>query len=214
MATPTTDRGWPELLYRWLSAPLIVTIVGALLINLIIPRITSRSQNHQRALEVKTALVRELSSAIADVLTTGRLVATDVIPKTGGGAQAPFNNGLAGWQKEQAALGSQLQAYFRDPSLETEWRGFGSLATDLYFLSGTGVEERAVKAGRLRRGLAARRWCPQISPGDWQTLTTENGGNPDRSSAFHQAYIAADECLLSHGRDLVQRVLAAHSRGF
>jgi hypothetical protein len=214
MATEAPERSWHDLLYRWLSAPLLVTIAGALLINLIIPKITSKSQNHQRALEVKTALVRELSGAIADVLTTGRLVATDVIPKTGGTAQAPFNSGLAAWQARQAELGSQLEAYFPHTRIANDWSRYGALATDLYFLSGTGVEERAVKAEELRKGLAARRWCMHVSAQDWQTLTTENEGHPDRSSDFHRSYIAVDQCLLSHGDDLVRSVLAQDPRGF
>jgi hypothetical protein len=214
VATEASERSWHDQLYRWLSAPLLVTIAGALLINLILPRINSQSQNHKRALEVETALVRELSGSIAEVLTTGRLVATDVIPKTGGTAQAPFNKGLADWETKQAELGSQLQAYFPDARIASEWSTFGALVTDFYFLSGTGVEDRAVKAAELRTALAAGRGCAGVSEGDWKILTTENEGNPDRTADFHRAYIAVDECLLSRGNDLVRSVLAQDPSGF
>jgi hypothetical protein len=51
MSVVGTKSRWDEVVCRWLSAPLLITVVGALLINFVIPQITTNSQNHQRALD-------------------------------------------------------------------------------------------------------------------------------------------------------------------
>ncbi len=212
MADNGAHPQWHESLYRWLSAPLLVTIVGAVLINFVIPEVTKASENHQRALDVKTALVGDMSDAITKALMTGRLVATDVIPKTGSTVQGPFNAGLQAWQEQQAKIGTELEAYFPNTGISGGWRQYGEIVTNVYFLSATGVEDRATRIEQLRNALRARGWCAGVGI-DWGPLTAENERTP-RSTRFHQSYVALDGCVLGHGDDLVQAVLSRTPSGF
>jgi hypothetical protein len=204
---------WHDIAYHWLSAPLLITIVGALLINLVFPQITRKSENHRRALDVKTSLVSDMSESVARALMTARLVATDVIPKTGTKAQAPFNSGLQNWQVEQAKLGTELEAYFPGTEIGPEWKSYAEIVTDVYFLSATGVEDRKDRIARLRTALRTRRWCAAKPAINWETLDSENQRTP-RSLRFHLSYVALNSCVLARGDDLVRLVLSRSPSGF
>ena len=51
-----------------LKHPLIVLLVGALISGLLIPAFTRRWQNYQKALEIKTQLVSDLSKSIMGIV--------------------------------------------------------------------------------------------------------------------------------------------------
>ena len=213
MSVVGTKSRWDEVVYHWLSAPLLLTVVGALLINFVIPQITTNSQNHQRALEVKTSLVSDMSDAIAKSLMVARLVATDVIPKTGASAQGPFNTGLQEWQEQQAKLGTELEAYFPGSRVSGEWRQYAETVTNVYFLSATGVEDRLPLVEKLQKRLRARKWCSGNPAIDWASIRSENQRTP-RTALFHQSYIALNSCVLGRGDDLVHEVLGLTPSGF
>lgn len=213
MSVVGTKSRWDEVVYRWLSAPLLITVVGALLINFVIPQITTNSQNHQRALEVKTSLVSNMSDAIAKALMVARLVATDVIPKTGANAQGPFNTGLQEWQEQQSKLGTELEAYFPGTRISGEWRRYAETVTNVYFLSATGVEDRVALVEKLRNTLRARKWCIGNLGINWTNIRSENQRTP-RTALFHQGYVALNSCVLVRADDLVHEVLGLTPSGF
>src|SRR5437762_1263117 len=51
----------------WLSAPLLITVVGAVLAGYLIPRIAAEADNHRKARELQTSLVQDMGQAVAHV---------------------------------------------------------------------------------------------------------------------------------------------------
>jgi hypothetical protein len=210
MSLDETRPQWHEVAYRWLSAPLLITVVGAGLINFVIPEITRKSENHQRALDVKTGLVGDMSEAVARALTASRLVATDVVRD---GTTAHFNRGLQAWKEQQAKLGTELEAYFPGTGVGSEWKQYGQIVTDVYFLSGSGLEDRPRRVKRLLGALGTRGWCSAIPDSDWAAVKSENEPAP-RTPGFHQSYVRLNSCVLTRSDDLVQQVLRRTPSGF
>ena len=48
-------------IYEWLSHPLLLLLVGALVSSYLLPLLTQSWQNHQKELELKSALVSQIS---------------------------------------------------------------------------------------------------------------------------------------------------------
>src|SRR5439155_709944 len=59
---------WSSQIGPWLSNPLLVTVVAALLGSWLLPQITRQWQDHQKALEIQTGLVSDMSTAVSSAV--------------------------------------------------------------------------------------------------------------------------------------------------
>ena len=59
----------------WLANPLLVTVVAALLGSWLLPQVTRKWQDHQKALEIQTGLVSEMSESASNAVATSRFIA-------------------------------------------------------------------------------------------------------------------------------------------
>jgi hypothetical protein len=135
-------------LYRVLSAPLVVTLAGALVAGLLIPRVGARIEDHRKAREIQTSLVQDMSEAVARVAMTGQLVATRSIRKENANGTAVFDTALLTWAVDKVRIEAELRAYFSMARIEgvsvpTAWAGYGravdSLTTSAQLSFPTGV---------------------------------------------------------------------------
>jgi len=205
---------WHQNLYRWLSAPLLITVVGALLVNYFIPKITSHAQNHQRALEVKTSLVREMSESLAAAISDGRLIATDVVTKAGGNPNVVFQSGLRDWQVSSARIRSEIEAYFPKTSLGDDWADLTRALTDTYFLSASGLS-RDFRCGGITEvmrylGVRPPMCSLAVATGaiHWDVLLAG-----ERGPTFRTSYAALADRMAAAGDVLVRRLLRASPAG-
>jgi hypothetical protein len=170
-----------------LKHPLTVLLFGALISGLLIPAFTRRWQNHQKALEIKTELVSDLSKSIM-----GMVMATQ-FAHVGAKSQKPadFDKAYRNWEIESAVIGTKLQAYFPDTTIPTEWTGFSAVVTDFYALEGTDVDERC----RFAADLAKRLGVPSgyQGPQDWLAL---KNGILERKSALIRQVLKAPVSVL------------------
>ncbi len=175
---------WHETLYRWLSAPLLLTVIGALLINYLIPEITAKSQRSKEALETKASIVRDMTQATTAAVGTSRLVAMDVIKKEeveeerrNATQQAAFNEGLQSWELDSADIGSRLEAYFRktSPTVSSEWRGGSTPRPPPTSISSARPGSLTAKRGSL----ACRTTWP---PSDVRESLTQTGGRSETAT--------------------------------
>jgi hypothetical protein len=81
-----------------LRHPLTVLLVGALISGLLIPAFTRRWQNHQKALEIKTELVSELSKSIMGIIMAIQFVRVGAKSQK----QADFDQAYREWEIESA----------------------------------------------------------------------------------------------------------------
>lgn len=206
-------------LYRWLSAPLLIAVAVALLVNYVIPRIAEKSENHRRALEIKTLLVGDVSRSVAGTIVSARFVAGDVIKKESGveGQQRFYDTGLREWETKRAELQSQIDAYFPKAVSGREWRGLAAAVGDLYTLAGSGIPDRALRMERIRDYLVTHRSVREDGNIDWDALVTDRPGAPPRSKRdnhFRAVYRTVGEFLLRHTDAYVADVLDADLSGF
>jgi hypothetical protein len=150
---------WLSKLYKGLSAPLLITVVGALLAGYLIPRITSQVEDHRKAREIQTSLVQDMSEAVAPVVATGKLLATRTVQKAGEKTTtAVFNDALLEWETKRASISARLLSYFDSaPSggqnLPEAWGEYSDRVEDLYYLSTTGYDDRCVAATAVKEYL-------------------------------------------------------------
>jgi hypothetical protein len=152
--------GWLNKLSRGLSAPLLITVVGAILAGYLIPRITSQVEDHRKAREIQTALVEEMSEAVAPVIGTGQLLATRTIQKAALNTTRVFNDTLIEWETSRASIAARLRSYFAnasigEKSLPGAWEDYTSAVDNLYFLSTTQRKDRCQRTAALETYLNA-----------------------------------------------------------
>ena len=236
--------GWLNRLPRLLSAPLLITCVGALLAGILVPRIASQAENHRRALEIQASLVQDMSEAVARVVPVGQLLATRSIKKADINTTAAFNDALLQWERDRASIEARLRAYFGTANIEKAaipdaWVGYGNAVEDLYYLSTTELPfpNRCQRTSSLKRYLdpgAASPRCPQASwtgkqwgtacataSNRWDVLALCNedslkkeGEGYVRGRNYFDAYTAVSAALLRREKDLLNAVRTSTPAGF
>jgi hypothetical protein len=191
---------------KWLASPLLITVVAAVLSGLLLPYIARGWQNHQKALEVKTGLVTQMSESSSGTVATSRFLAARLIPTTAE-AQPVWNKAYRDWATESSSIGAKLQAYV---SLDTgnRWQSFGYAVTDFLSLSvrASSLEARKAQIDELRSLLPKPL---RFSPEDRAALLT-----PRASPPFQEAYRKVSLSLARWRDQLVREVLSAHMAGF
>jgi hypothetical protein len=223
--------------YSWLSAPLVVAVVTVALANYLVPTILSRSERHQKALEIKTALAQQISHAQAAVVARGQLFARGVTQKedlTSQTRQAIFDQALLEWRVNSEEISSELRAYFPGKPITDEWATYSQAVEDLYFLSSTGIKsDRCPRARRVKNlveptGSFA---CPKADPlgtncrrapsnPPWAALVTCDADEKGRQYSYARgenytnAYLTVSGEVVDKGRALTAEMLHLTPSGF
>ena len=127
-------QDWDTLLRH----PLVTLLAGAILTGLVVPRITRQWQLRQKRLEVKTALVAELSELVMRFLMAIQFVRVGAASFS----QEAFDEAYRDWEVGSAVFGTRLQAYLPTADLPAEWSRFSESVTDFYALAGTPANQR------------------------------------------------------------------------
>ena len=125
-----------------LKHPFTLLVAGAVLTGLIIPLITRNWQYRQKALEIKTALVSEISQTVMEFFMSIQFVhmrkeirkasQTPIAPEE----QAEFDQTYKVWEINSAVIGTKLQAYLRQSDIPETWTAFSEVMTRFYALEG------------------------------------------------------------------------------
>lgn len=170
-----------------LKHPLTVLLVGALVSGLLIPALTRRRQSHQKALEIKTELVSDLSKSILGMVMATQFAHLGAKSQT----QADFDQAYRDWEIESAVIGTKLQAYFPDTTIPTEWTEFSALVTAFYALEGMGETDRS----RFAADLAQKLGVHGGHQGAQGWLALKNGILEKKSALIQQVLKAAISVL-------------------
>jgi hypothetical protein len=193
-------------LAQWLGNPLVVTVVAAFLGSFLIPHLTRSWQDHQKALEIKTGLVGQMSESVSDAVATGRFIAADLV-QTGSPQQA-WNDGYRDWTTASASIGARLQAYV-GPEIGTDWRSFADVVTNFFLLSAdSDSRSRRAQVQAIARDPDLRRHAPLTGAGRAALR------GPRSTRLFRAAYEGIAEGILQREDELVQRVLDSDVSGF
>src|SRR5262249_17840742 len=114
-----------------LSSPLVVALVTAGLTVLVVPFLTREWQNHEKQLNLKTAIAIDMSRSSANAVGAGRRVGTGVVyavtadPRVNRAViQDAYNRGFGQWQVDKGRLSAELFARFSGDPVVGDWRGY------------------------------------------------------------------------------------------
>jgi hypothetical protein len=122
-----------EMLGAVAAHPLTLLLVGAALTNYLIPRLTSRWQDRQNEVQLKTALVSEISDASLDMLISVQYAEMGAASQT----TDDYDNANRRWETARMRIAARLQGYFQDEPLQAQWRALAEVISSAYALSGT-----------------------------------------------------------------------------
>jgi hypothetical protein len=149
-----------------LRHPLVILLFGALISGLLVPSITRGWQNHQKALEIKTQLVGELSKSIMEFIMAIQFARLGAESQR----QADFDKAYLGWEVQSAVIGTKLQAYFPDTTIPEEWSAFSELVTEFYALEGIAPDQRQGFMASIKGKLGASFDAGDRAQVDWGEL--------------------------------------------
>lgn len=210
-AVPSKERGaWQGGLRSWLSHPLVVAGVAALLGSLLVPSITRKWQDHQKALGIKTELVSEMSRSVSSGVANSRFIAAGLVARSSshtGAEQQAWNDLYLDWTTSSASIAAKLQAYF-GVKVATRWQQFSYALTDFVALSartGSGRQAQVAEIYDYRNELPG----VQLAQAQWRRLA-----GPPTGAGFQTAYATLSRGMLARQGQLVQLVLGSHVSSF
>lgn len=126
---------------EFVSNPMLILIVGALVTGLLVPYITNQWQNHQKELELKTDLVAEISDVVTRMILAIQFAEVGATSFT----QEDYDKSYSNFLVSSAIIGSKIRSYFPDTQLGKEWDTNSKIIEDLYALSGITNETRRLE---------------------------------------------------------------------
>jgi hypothetical protein len=116
--------------------PLGLLVAGAAVTGLLVPYITRGWQRHQKRLELKVDLLRELSEAVTRLITHAQWRDMGAKPELSPADRAEFEWRYGEWEVGTQVLQAQLEAYFPDsPDIARYWSSYCDLLRALHKLS-------------------------------------------------------------------------------
>lgn len=150
-----------------LAHPLFLLLAGAVLTGLLIPALTRRWQNRQKALELKTELIGEISESITEMVMAVQFVHLRAASMD----QQKFDEAYREWEARSAVIGTKLQAYFPSTTIPAEWTMLSEVVTDFYALEGVANEKRRSDYSlRINEKLSALLGSQYERAEDWGAL--------------------------------------------
>jgi hypothetical protein len=142
-----------------LAHPMVLLLAGGVLTGMLVPLITRRWQNRQKALELKTGLVTDLSDSVTRLLLAVQLVRSrrDLAKARGTrepaevleARQATFDEAYVAWETASATLRAKLLAYFPTSGIERDWNRLAEAVTVFYALEGQDADQQRVGMERI-----------------------------------------------------------------
>ena len=182
-----------QSLYDWLAHPLLLFILGALITNYLIPRLTRRWQDHQRELDIKIGLVERISESVTAMVMAVQFAMVGAKSQT----QEEFDQAFLDWEIKRATIGSNLRAYFPKTNIGPDWDNYSELVTDFYTL--TGIFNEPDRKHFLRKMQNYTFLSTQSI--DWDALSKRE------DPKFAESWDTLKQQILGRKDELVQRIL-------
>jgi hypothetical protein len=182
----------------YLSNPLLLLVVGAVISGLLIPYITSQWQNHEKELELKTNLVTRISESLSGVLTTAQFSAANRTE------QAEYLQAYYEWEATHSAIGSYIRAYFPNTYIGEEWDKFANATTSFFRLAAINpLQEKQQLVDQLEKYFSS---CESTI--EWDALI-----NRDNLFFYNEDYrsnwFKVKNQIISSKNNIVQNVMEA-----
>ena len=126
---PSQSRRW-----AFLSHPLVLLLIGgaftAGITNYLVPSITRNWQNHDKELELKSSLVREVNHSAFDFFESIRLIEYAGKPKT----LEPLDRAYVRWLTSTAVISAEMNTYFPNQAINDDFNAVFKTTQVIYAL--------------------------------------------------------------------------------
>lgn len=187
-----------------LRHPLFLVAATGVVSSYVIPRLTRRWQDHQKAIETRTRFATEGTETIIRFLLSVQLAERKAIQPD------QYSAAYQEWEVRRATFASQLRGQFQDSVVAAEWVSLSEAVTALYRLSGTFSEPyRSAVLTELRTFFSEP--CT-----NWECLKDYKKASESNDS--FQIYFAAwwklREAVLQKTGDLARKILTSKTTSF
>jgi hypothetical protein len=201
-----------EILEAIAKHPLTLLLVGAVITNYLIPRVTRRWQDRQQEIELKTAFVGEVSDAVLEMLISVQYAEVGATSQS----QEDYDESYRRWETARARIGARIRGYFPATGLQDRWRTLADAVTAAYALSGThDTTLRQARIGELKSTLpnAVIDWNTLADPAMKSGASTDSiKSRVEVIQAYRQAWFGLREAMLDELGVLVEAILDARLR--
>jgi hypothetical protein len=183
------------------------------------PMVARTLQNHEKSLEVRSALATDMSKSFTMAVGAGQRVASGLIygptgdrHKNAAVVQGAYNTGLGQWQVDAGRIGAQLAARYPRNAIVGEWRRYRLAVTRFYRLSAAlPAGERASFVRRTQAYFRRVKTIPWTAKAvsqkvKWAPLFQTKGFR--KSARYRQAYDKVSSLFVSIGDAFVDEVLS------
>jgi hypothetical protein len=209
----------------------VVALVTAALTATVVPLLTREWQNHEKRINLKTAIAIDMSRSTANAIGAGRRVGTGVVyavtadPRVNRAViQDAYNRGLGQWQVDSGRISAQLLARFESPGIVEDWRRFGQIVERFYKLGAViPADDRKRFVQSLEQYLTTG--GATLNPEKWATVWPALGDRPsakdrhaslqdfrERQLTFRRKYAQVADRLLLVGNQFVEQLLDLNPR--
>ena len=184
--------------------PLLLALVGGIVTGYLIPLLTKRWQDFQKAIETRTRFASETTELVFKLILAVQLAERNAMKPE------DYNKAYFEWEVKRAILGSQIRGYFQNPQLALDWLSLSEEVTKIYTLSGTWNEPyRSEVLGSIKATSAGLDM-------DWEALSNyqlKNKSNDD-FQRYSKAWWAVRESLIQKTGDFTKKILEAKTTSF
>jgi hypothetical protein len=188
------------------AATLVATVV-------FVDRIAQVSGDRQRELDLKQRLLTQVADSSTRGVTNAREAAEDAMRATR--RKALYNRQAGQWGVEWSRVNSQLQVYFKDERIGSEWKAFADRFDDYLRVAVLRPESRLAEAKGLREELTDSAFLSDpeqrdlASKIDWSCIE-----RPTQTCFFLDDLALVGQLLLVHRTELDRRILGQPAAGF
>jgi hypothetical protein len=139
-AEPKKRTPVEERIRSWLSHPLLLLLLGAVVTGILVPSFTHGWQVQQTARDTKTKVIADVSDAASTAMTQLEIDMSPVL-NSGVANNGPLNTpqSIAGsynnWTMKSTNVGSELNAYFPGNNIPTHWGNLSGLIKNFFLLT-------------------------------------------------------------------------------
>lgn len=215
MTTDTADQekkpSIEQRLKEWLSHPLLLLLIGAVITGLLVPSITHGWQVQQMGQDTKAKTITDVADATTTAMTQLEI---SEFPQFRGGntgvalASPAVASAYQAWTQKGATVRSEINAYFPENGLPTHWDNLYGLVRNFFLLTYSqdpGLRQRYISS--LKHYFDVHKIGTGV---DWRAL----GAWDPTSQAYRIAWTNLERGIL-HVRDaLNQGIMDAPNPGF
>jgi hypothetical protein len=184
---------------EFVSNPLLLLIVGAVISGLLVPSITSQWQNYQKELEIKSNLTGKISEALSRMIVA--IQGVEIQPETV--ITQEYNDEFREWQISSSIIASQVRTYYPDqPELVQQWNNLSKLIDEFYALPGTPDPEN--RWDRIQR---IKAYFPSDLNLNWTSLSSRSNW-----TEWEKNWFELKDAILLKNDELIQKLVRSNIR--